>query len=220
MRNLGFSIGEYYHIYNRGVDKRIVFNEKRDYLRFIFLLYICNNTEPIHTYQKKPKQYSELFNYVKSDTLVDIGAYCLMPNHFHILVKEKCDGGTSKFMQKLSTAYTMYFNSKYLRTGSLFQNTFKAQHSSNDRYLKYLFSYIHLNPVKIIEPHWKNSGIKNYSRTRHFLQSYQFSSYLDYQNLIRAESKILNKFSFPDYLKNAHDFESSICDFLDLSTEV
>ena len=153
---------EYYHIYNRGVDKRVIFLDTADHQYFLALLYLSNSRKSfIVSNIAKTHPREEFFDVDREDHLVAIGAYCLMPNHFHILIKENVEGGTSLFMQKLSTAYTMYFNAKYERTGALFQGTFKAKHIDNDRYLKYLYAYIHLNPAKMVDDGWKNRKITN-----------------------------------------------------------
>jgi len=149
-RILPFSTGEYYHIYNRGTEKRDIFLDKADYLRFIVLLYISNNIEAVHisNLREQGKFLRDIINLERKETLVDIGTYCLMPNHFHLLIKEKRAGGISEFMKKISTGYSMYFNKRYERTGRLFEGTFKSVHADSDEYLKYLFAYIHLNPIK------------------------------------------------------------------------
>ena len=103
-----------------------------------------------------------------------------MPNHFHILAQEIKEGGMSKFMQKVMTGYTMFFNKKYERTGSLFESSFKSIHVNNDNHLRYLLAYIHLNPIKIIEPTWKEKGISNKSKAKEFLKQYRHSSFSDY----------------------------------------
>ncbi len=148
----------------------------------------------------------------RGDTIVDIGAYCLMPNHFHILAREKIKNGISIFMGKLSTAYSMYFNKKHERTGKLFEGVFKATHANNDRYLEYLFVYIHLNPIKIIEPKWKDQGILNINNAKQFLEDYYFSSYFDYSKYgIKREDKlIIDKRNFPEYFENFKEFDSFI----------
>lgn len=170
-RNVNFAQNEYYHLYNRGSDKRKIFNDNNDYWRFMSLLYLANNTDPIH-FQNQNKTFKELLEIeTGGNRLVDIGAYCLMPNHFHILVRAIDDTGVSKFMQKLQTAYTMYFNRKHDRSGVLFQGKFKARHAMTDYHLKYLHSYIHLNPVKLIEPKWKETGITNSSKTLVYLEN-------------------------------------------------
>lgn len=212
-RKISFSIDEYYHIYNRGTDKRIIFTNQSDYNRFIKILEICNSVERIEvrnflyggpTSVKKVKE-----------ELVDIGAYVLMPNHFHILVREKTDGGISKFMKKLLTAYSMYFNKKYQRTGSLFEGRFQAKHADTDEYLKYLFAYIHLNPVKIVDPEWKENGISDIEKAKKYLMDYKYSSYLDYMGQNREESVILNKSTFPEYFSEFKDFDNFINTYLE-----
>ena len=143
-----------------------------------------------------------------------------MPNHFHILITPKKEGGISKFMQKLTTAYVMYYNQKYKRTGGLFEGKFKSQHLDNDRYLKYIFSYIHLNPIKLIKPKWKELGIKNKIEALDFLRGYIFSSYLDYKNSNREQSIIINKNPFPNYFSDAKDFDTEILDWFNFNKEL
>ena len=145
---------------------------------------------------------------------VAIIAYVLMPNHFHLLVKEITAGGTSDFMEKLLTGYAMYFNKKYERVGPLFQGTFKAEHADRDEYLKYLFAYIHLNPVKFIEPRWKERGIHDKRRAEQYLKQYRYSSYLDYIGFERGEHIILAKDEAPDYFANTYEFKDFIDDWL------
>jgi putative transposase len=137
-----------------------------------------------------------------------------MPNHFHLLIREKSDGGITKFMSKLLTAYSMYFNAKNGRTGCLFEGRFKASHADTDEYLKYLFSYIHLNPIKIIDPEWKESGITNRLESKQYLFDYTHSSYQDYLLIKRKESSILNKGAFPQYFSSLSEFERSIDEWL------
>lgn len=103
-----------------------------------------------------------------------------MPNHFHLILEQSVENGTSKFMQKLGTGYTMFFNTKYERSGVLFQGTFKAIPVENETYLTHLSRYIHLNPVELKEPEWKEKGIKNWKLVNQFLENYRWSSYLDY----------------------------------------
>lgn len=216
-RKSAFSVGEYYHIYNRGTEKRNIFLDKADYLRFTVLLYIANNTDAMHISNLKYQGRSlmGILSIDKKDSLVDIGAYCLMPNHFHLLVKEKTEDGISKFMKKISTGYSMYFNKRYNRMGNLFQGVFKAIHSDSDEYLKYLFAYIHLNPIKLMEPNWKETGIKNKNEAQLFLRGHSFSSYLDYKiGDNRSESKIINKSVFPNYFSLQKDFDNLINDWL------
>lgn len=212
-RPFEFSVDEYYHIYNRGNDKRRIFLDAGDFLRFLALLYISNNTRTIHLSDYPGASLSDILLLPRGDTLVDIGAYCLMTNHFHLLLREKSENGISTFMQKLG-GYTMYFNKKHQRSGSLFQGVFKSTHADTDEYLKYLFSYIHLNPVKYIEPEWKEKGIIDLQKTKEYLNKYPYSSYLDFLGKIRIENLILNRVAFPEYFETGHDFEEYLEDWL------
>lgn len=217
-RNISIAPDEFYHIYNRGTEKRNVFPTKTDHERFLALLYLCNATEPVRIDNIRKQQGSTLLESLsgmdRGDTLIDICAYCLMPNHFHLLVREKEEQGISRFMQKLMTGYTMYFNKRHERSGGLFQGKFKATHADEDRYLKYLVSYIHLNPVKLIEPRWKESGILDRKSAEKHLRAYRYSSYQDYCDALRIESMILNKEALPDYFNGVRDFETEITDWL------
>jgi len=212
LRKIKFVQREFYHLYNRGNSKQIIFKDKGDYKHFIGLLYACNQTE---NFKADNLQKDEgLFNVKRKNLLVNIGAYCLMPNHFHILITQIEDDGISKFMKKLLTGYVMYFNKKYKRTGSLFEGRFKSEHVNNDNYLKYLYSYIHLNPVKLIQKDWKESGIKNKKEVLDFLKNYKYSSYLDYFGINRVENKVLDTNTFPKYFTNKNSFEKEIFTWL------
>jgi putative transposase len=201
-RKIAFSEGEYYHLYSRGVDKRFIFNNDEDRDRFVRLLHLCNGSKPVDYRNTKKLPISGLD---VGEKLVSIGAYCLMPNHFHILVKERSEGGIVKFMSKLLTAYSSYFNKKYERTGALFGSEFKSSHAGNDEYLRYLFAYIHLNPLKIVDPHWKERPT-NQVILETFLNRYQYSSFLDYAGVDRDEGLILSKSDFPEYFSSSKDF--------------
>lgn len=221
IRNIVFSIGEFYHLYSRGTDKRIIFTEHHDYQRFKALLYVCNSTNSVDIAKhfRAGRTFEELFEIERDDTLVDIGVYCPMPNHFHLLVREKVEGGITRFMHKFLTAYSMYFNKKNKRTGSLFESKFKAKHANTDEYLKYLFAYQHLNPVKIIDPEWKENGIIDRDAAKQFLSEYTYSSYPDYQGVVRTESKILNREAFPEYFTVVGDFDAFIDEWLSYGGE-
>lgn len=219
-RKFIFSIGEYYHVYNRGTDKRIIFKDEKDYQRFIKLLYLLNNKDSIEFSLATNKlTYKEIFDFKRGPKLVSIGAYCLMPNHFHLLLKEEEEKGISIFMLKLLTGYSMYFNKKYKRAGSLFEGAFKATHLDADDYLKYIYSYIHLNPVKLIDHEWRKKGIDDIAKAKDFLYKYQYSSYLDSLKKDRPERKILSPESFPDYFLEKDSFENEIKDWLEISKE-
>lgn len=210
-RRIEFSEGEFYHVYNRGANKNKIFVSDTDRDRFCKLLFACNSVEPVTFRSIRDVSFEEI---EKGDTLVDIGAYCLMPNHFHLLLREKSGDGVTTFMRKLLTSYSMYFNTKYKRTGVLFQGRFRATHADNDAYLKYLFSYIHLNPIKIIDPEWKENGITNRTKAEKYLEGYRYSSYLDYIDKEREEHLILKKAAFPGYFRDISDFKKCTREWL------
>src|SRR3989344_1856011 len=122
LRKDPFVTGEYYHIYNRGIDKRIIFKLQRDYERFIMLLYLANSKESFRLddlLNKFNKTFDEILVVDRGTPIVSIGAWCLMTNHFHLLIKQEVDGGITKFMRKLGVGYSMFFNIKYQRKGAL-----------------------------------------------------------------------------------------------------
>ncbi len=149
MANPTLANGRFYHIYNRGVEKRIIFLDKRDLLRFL---------EAINYYRKTPTPL-KLSDFRRGETrlnksnnqteLVRIHCFCLMPNHFHLLIEQITDNGISTFLRKLTNSYTRYFNTKHDRVGPLFQGSFKAKLVENEEYLLQLSKYIHRNPFPL-----------------------------------------------------------------------
>lgn len=211
-RNFVFAENEYYHIYNRGVEKRQIFFDEIDYKRFTSLLLLANSDSPVHL---SNYQGVSLMEIPKGDSIVEIGAWCLMPNHFHLLVKEKQKGGISLFMKKLLTGYSMYFNTRRQRKGVLFDGTFKAKHLYNDNYLKYQYAYIHLNPISIIDHGWKEKKIHNVGKAKKFLFSYKHSSLQDYLGIKREENNIISIKGFPGYFESFLDFKEMINEWMD-----
>ena len=114
------------------------------------------------------------------DKLVEILGFVFMPNHIHLLLRQLKPDGISVFMQKLGSGYTVYFNGIHKRNGHLFQGRYRALHIDDNKYLKTVFTYIHTNPISIIEPGWKDKGIKDPKAAKKFLEEYRWSSYLDY----------------------------------------
>ena len=117
-------------------------------------------------------------------------------------------------MRKLLTAYTKYFNTKYERTGGLYEGKFRSVHIKNDNQAKYLFSYIHLNPIKLIDSKWKENSICNANLALEYLNTYRWSSYDDHRGILRKENKILQLDNFPNYFSNIKDFNSEIFSWL------
>jgi len=190
MRKIKLTKDCYYHIYNRGVDKRQIFMNDDDRYRFLHDLWEFNDINVVAPFIRRasktvgflePYESNGVLRTKKShEKIVEIICYCLMPNHFHLLLKQNIDNGISLFMTKLGAGYANYFNTKYERTGSLFEGTFKAKHIDNDAYLTHLTKYIHLNPVDLAEPEWKEGGVKNPGAAKEFLKNYRWSSFKDY----------------------------------------
>lgn len=172
----------YYHVYNRGVEKRDIFQEEKDYIVFLHLLKTAL-IEPEKVKQENETLFSLGLNNPKlqGSTLqrfifhprknfygrINLICYCLMPNHFHFLIQQKDSAALSEFMRSTVTAYSMYFNKKYERVGPLFQGSFKAIDIQNENYFLWLSRYIHRNP----------RGFQNFS----------FSSYQDYIGVRNTE---------------------------------
>lgn len=188
MQKPQFEEGEIYHIYNRGVEKRRTFLNDRDYLRFVNNLFEFNDQNPV----VNNSYYSKSFESIESTevqprhlslskpkkSLVEVLVFTLMPNHFHLLLKQKTKNGIIKFMQKLGTGYSMYFNKKYNRVGSLFQGRFKAVLVSKDSHFIHLPFYIHCNPLELFKSK-SNRGSTLISPIK-FLENYRWSSFQDY----------------------------------------
>jgi putative transposase len=204
-RKTSFAEKEYYHIYSRGVEKRKIFLNTKDYNRFVALLYIMNQDASFrfdNFLQKNKNNLEEIFKKQRERTLVSILGYCLMPNHFHLILYENKEGGISKFMGKLLTAYSMYFNIKYERSGPLLTKPFRSEHIDNESQYMYIFSYIHLNPISIIDKGWKENGTRNKKEAEGFIKKYQFSSYQDFLKNNRLESAIIDFSLIPEYIKD------------------
>ena len=163
MRKVKFAPAEYYHVYNRGNNKQIVFNDIRDWIRFLFILLYFQSPLPIHNIGKTVSHYIKhrVFNItgettekITANRYVELVSFSLMPNHFHILLREIKNNGISQYMQRIQNSYTKYFNTKYKKVGHVFQGPFQAVHIENNRQILHLSAYIHRNSREIVG--WKN----------------------------------------------------------------
>jgi REP element-mobilizing transposase RayT len=187
-------VGEWYHCYNRGVDKRRVFVSTHDYERFQSLLYVCNGTRKSAISDHRDTSLhgilaNERIN--RGSPLVEVGAYALMPNHMHILLRQRRENGIAIFMQRLFTGYTMYFNIKNKRTGALFGGAFRSKHIPDDEYFKLAMAYVLLNPAELYERDWKK-GIANRGSLEKKLLAYPYTSVPDFFLQERPERKIVS----------------------------
>jgi len=208
-----YSSNSYYHIYNRGVEKRLIFQDKQDYTVFLSYLQTYLMAKDIESLTRQlsdpslnSREKDKILNMLKLNNFVDeitLLAYCLMPNHFHFLLKQKDADSMDKFMNSLGTRYTMYFNKKYERVGSLYQDVYKAVLVFTDEQLLNVSHYIHKNPVKN-HPRLHTEGVP--------LRAYfsQPSSYPEYLGQRKTEwvhpEEILSYFSNSHSNKNYQNF--------------
>lgn len=178
MRKHNLVSGSIYHIYNRGVEKRQLFMDEQDYLRFIKCLCLFNDSKPILNAEYKFKNLDDAA--ANRNMLVDILAFCLMPNHFHLLLRQRAKNGITKFMKKSCIGYANYFNIKHERVGGLFQGRFKSVLIQHDSQFGYISYYIHLNPLDLIMPDWRENRVSKFEKVVDFLNSYKWSSHADY----------------------------------------
>ncbi|MFA6376173.1 MAG: transposase [Candidatus Paceibacterota bacterium] len=192
VRKEEFINDEIYHVTVRGVEGRQFFIDDEDRWRGIFSLYefntkkqiiIRNQREKRKTLKKRRGLASAAALGIEIDQrarLVDILSFVFMPNHLHLLVRQRELNGVSMFMQKMGSGYSGYFNLRYKRKGHLFQGKFAARHISGEEDLKRVFVYINTNPISLIDPEWKQKGVRDCAKVKKFLLSYRWSSYIDY----------------------------------------
>ncbi|MGB3921765.1 MAG: transposase [Minisyncoccia bacterium] len=176
MRSIRIAPGEHYHICNRGTRKQAIFHAIGDYVRFLFLILYFQSPVVFSNIGRHANWFVKhrVFNINVEDRKevvykrrVELVAFCLMPNHFHLLVKEIEDGGIASYMQRVLNSYTKYYNRKYQKSGHLFQGPYRAIHVKTNEQLLYLSTYIHRNPRELAG--WKNKE-----------DQYVWSSYQDF----------------------------------------
>lgn len=184
-----YVVGGYYHLLNRGIEGRLIFQDHRDYVVFTDILknlLTSPDDLPPGYIQVRPVRISDVYD------KVSLICYCLMPNHYHIVLKQLVDGGVTHFMRRLTNAYVKYFNARNDRVGGLFEGKMKAVSIDRDEYLLHLSRYIHVNPYKIVDD----------------LGSYQYSSYNDYLNTEKRRDWINAKEVLDFFSENEESFNS------------
>lgn len=213
MRKEEFVLEEYYHIYSRTILNIPEFEDFENALKLSQAFLLANSTESTKAFECF--RNSKNTNWRKSveiawrgDKLVDVLAYAIMPDHYHLLVKEKQENGVSNFLQKCNTSIAKYINTKKERRGSLFEGPFKAKHIDSNNYLLHLSLYIHLNPLDFIDSkNWREGGLKNWTSKKKKLLAYPWSSlksflYEDYEDWILSGTEIIR-----DQFKDRKDYE-------------
>ncbi len=206
----------FYHTLNRGVDRRDIFLDKQDYLRFIHDLYELNNEDRVETTSrifKKDPTLMDIPNHRKRKLLVDILAFCLMPNHYHLLLSPRVKNGIPKFMAKINIGYAKYFNQKYERIGTLFQGRYKKILIADNTHFLHLPFYIHFNPLDLSHPEWRDNKVSNPKEAIEFLESYRWSSHLDYLGTKNFPS-VLSTGPLMEIFGGVRDYEKLVKNYL------
>ena len=203
-----FVPGETYHIFNRSIARQPIFKQKRDYQRIIDLVNYYRFTKPplrFSHYNRLPEDKREQYSsthLVNNKLMLDIHAYCIMPNHFHFLISPKTTLAVSDFMRNIQNAYSKYFNMKYKRTGSLFQFMFKAVRVESDEQMMHTSRYIHLNPVTSFQIQISD------------LDNYPYSSFKNYV-LDNNLSPMIKSDLILSYFKSKKSYRSFVYDQVD-----
>ncbi|MDO8481780.1 MAG: transposase [bacterium] len=210
---------ELYHVLNRGVDKRNIFLDDRDRARFVHDMYEFNDTSFAnnvgHFFLNKDLRspYAEKRRAEKTE-IVDIHGWCIMRNHYHLLLSERVDGGLTRFIRKLNIGYAKYFNERYIRVGALFQGRTKKVLIANDAHFLHILHYIHLNPLDYLKgsDNWRRLEVTNARGALAYLGKYRWSSYLDYCGMDNFPSIITTDLFgdiFKDYKKTLTEYVHS-----------
>lgn len=210
-------IMEFYHTYNRGVEKREIFLDKKDYFRAIHDLYEFNDADAVLNVKQRTIKNGgpTSINRKPRKILIDLFCWCLMPNHYHFFSRPRTQNGIPKFHQKFGTGFTGYFNLRYTRNGVLFQGGYKKVLVINDAQAGHLVCYIHSNPLELWKPNWKEKGLKRSEiyDALEFLKSYRYSSHLDSLGIKNFPSLINNEF-LEKFFGSPSNYEKYFIDWL------
>ncbi|MBU4339235.1 transposase [Patescibacteria group bacterium] len=214
---------EIYHTLNRGVDKRKIFLDNQDYFRFVHDLFEFNDQDRVNTtfyaFNKSNDIASRNIKRKPRKLLVDVLAFCLMPNHYHLLLISLVENGISRFMKKLNMGYAKYFNKKNKRTGALFEGRYKSILIKNESHFTHIPFYIHCNPLDLIAPEWRERRLEDYGKAEDFLRSYRWSSNMDYCGEKNFPS-VTNRNFLLEYFGGENGYKTSLQNWLkELSME-
>lgn len=212
-RSIAFVPGEWYHCYNRGIDKRTTYMDQRDYCRFQVLLYASNGHAPFPLRRLKDTELDMLYTQERGEPLVDIGAYVLMPDQYHLLLRERSEGGIAAFMHRLNTRYVMYFNIRHERSGPLFGGRFRAKHVRTP-YLAKVVNFIHGTPAGLFEQDFRSGTVKDRHQLRKRVRAYAFGSLCDYEKDERPERAILDPGSLTGCLERPPTLDGALRDVM------
>ena len=200
MRVEPYTVGSYLHVIKRGARGMKIVRDDADKWRFLRMLFLLNDKQFDKNWRKlkrsTEKQETPLFyrpeHWPPRETIVDIEAYTLMPNHFHLIIHEKLEGGVSQFMKRLGQSMTNHANDKYQEQGSLFQGAFRSRTIKDDRYLRYVAAYVMVkNTFELYPDGGLQAATTDFEKVWNWALSYSFSSLPDYAGR-RVSSPILH----------------------------
>lgn len=224
IRKVEFANDQYYHVLNRGIDNRDIFLNFDDYFRFVESLKEFNTSLAVSIRDLRDSRLPRGLSLGKSsrsprtdlgarpsselNKLVEILCFCLLPNHFHLLLKQLRENGISEFMKKIGTGYASFINIKYKRKGHLFQGAFKAVHISKESQFLHITRYAHLNVLDLYMPEWREGKVSDWEKSKKILEEYPWSSYPIFVG------KKISDFCNPEILKEVFhgpkDYESFV----------
>jgi len=225
-----FITSRFYHIFNEGVDNRKIFCDQNDRIRFIRNLYDFNNTNPVVEFSRRDKKKEESkkvgsrtfdrinIRFKKANNTLDLlnlYAFLLMQDHYHLLVEQLKDNGITLFMRKINTGYTKSFNKKYNRHGHLFQGSFKSTDIDDNICFGFLICYIHSKPLSLWRSGWESKRLTNLdiNEALKFLEKYQWSSHLEYIGK-RKFSSIISKEFLLDFFDGTKGYKEFFINWL------
>lgn len=200
-----------YHVLSRGVEKRKIVMDDRDRARFIHDLFVMNDSHIVR-HISQPGRDTDDFSRPRK-LLVHIHAFCLMGNHYHLLLSEVVEGGISKFIQKLNMGYTKYFNERHHRSGALWQGKHKKVLIERNTHFLYIPYYIHLNALDFTMPEWREGKVKDIEKALEHLRTYRWSSHLDYLGQKNFPS-ITHRDLLSEMLGSAQRYEREIANII------
>lgn len=189
---------ELFHVLNRGVEKRNIFMDDRDRFRFVHGLLLFNTSRPANNTTYLLESDNDFVNRYTNEEqrIVDVHAWCLMKNHYHLLLSERIENGLTLFLRKLNVGYANYFNERYRRSGSLYQGRTKKVHVHSDAHFLHILHYIHLNPLDYVPGarEWRSGHVSEPAKARAQLEEYRWSSYADYCGRKNFPTMLTTKF--------------------------
>jgi putative transposase len=211
------AVGEQFHCYSRTIVYSRPFEHAENTERFLETLYLANQRQSMPNIPALHKKHSheEIFLLERSEPLVRIGSYCVMPTHYHFQMQPAVENGITEFMHKVGTGFTRFYNDKNERVGNLFIKPFRSKRIANEAYFYRVPNYIHLNPVELFEPQWKRGHVHNKADLKSRLLSYPYSSLRDFEGIARPQKNLLDPEYFFTIRSNLSSLESELEDAIE-----